>query len=1504
MQLTLQTWGQKVLMGCILAGALALGFMWWSGSAHAAFIQSATGTKTSNQATPASVSATLATSPVAGQLLIAMVGANGNATITGPAGWSTAINQSGTPSQAIFYKIAAGTELTVTSTVNANPGSIGIQVFVYSGNTTSFAEVSSATGTSAAPNGGSVTTTDANELVFSAFTLNTNVTTANTSWNDGGEGFAERADVQTGGAAARRAGYTSGDNLTNSAGSHGVTTATSASSTWRGQTVRFRTKTSVTDVTSSLENGTYGAGQVVPIQITFSRAVTVNTIGGTPELGLNNGAHPRYSSGSGTNTLTFNYTIGSGGDIVDLDYAAIDALSLARGTILDDVNSAAVLTLPVPSMVGSLGFNKDIAIHTGTPTFSLQYYADSDLTVSLGDHPHLAVGTYYIAVIADEVLEGAPTISIHAAGTENDVTDGATVLVYGNTYRYARTVVYDAAANGEVASEVHITGTDAAGNESINAHPSNMTTVVAYIDTVAPAAPVIESISSNNYVSATEKSNIIVTGTAEADSLVSVTLSDGTNSRTQTQQLSGGSTIFSVGIDGLLATPAALEDGTLTPSVTATDIATNVSLADTAPVAIQDSIAPSLGSVSIASNNVNPAYAKAGDIVTLTFTSSEDLSTPSVTFNGAPVSVSGSGTSWTASRTMTLADAEGAMSVSISYNDLAQNPGAPITNTMDGSSVTFEMTPPILSEISPVATPANDSTPQYTFSSSEAGAITYGGSCMSAASSAFVGPNIITFNELADGVYLDCTVRVTDLAGNISAVLNVSSFTVDTSAAAVLDIHSENTDGVYHESDIITIHVEFDETVYASGAPFIALNASGSAVATYFNGSGTDFLIFHYTVALGDVVADLDYTSTTALSLNGGAITDAAGSPANTVFPAIGAPGSLGQNSTIEIDASIPDTNAPVVTSVSSMNADGLYGVEDTVTVIVQFDEVVEVTGTPQLNLAIGGGRYVDYVSGSGSGSLLFTFTVEVGDDTADLSYVDENALVLNGGSIVDMSANVAVITLPALGSMSSLGGHTDIRIHTSIPALAEVTPIGTYTLNANPTYVFSTDEEGSIVYGGDCSSTTAYAAVGNNSIQFNALTEGAHTNCTITVTDYAGNISATLAISSFEINITEPAMVQVIPAAHGITRESSRSVYILFSEPMDPTTFAIADDNSNLYEAPVWSDDYRSVTIAHAKWTAALIAVSVDAENTFGVSLSAPAAWSFTLEGARSNQLSSTCAFQSLSSPWQQNNSLEFAWIADAPEMNHTDLLYSLDNRATWTTMASVPNPARAFVWNLYGLFPEGTNIYIQMFCGAEDGSVLGGDEELFIVPGEDGALIESPGEDQSSEGQPVEPEVLSPFVFNPEEERRGVLDINEDKSSVEGVRASGCGGANLIKSSTEPTIYFCGRDGLRHPFPDVNTYRGWYRNFLRIRVVDSDVLNGIRLGSNVTHRPGVYLVKFPLSEKVYAVSKGGVLHWVTTEEMATQLYGEKWNSFVVDIDQVLYSNYKIGEPISSDAP
>ena len=99
------------------------------------------------------------------------------------------------------------------------------------------------------------------------------------------------------------------------------------------------------------------------------------------------------------------------------------------------------------------------------------------------------------------------------------------------------------------------------------------------------------------------------------------------------------------------------------------------------------------------------------------------------------------------------------------------------TLTVTSFTITEDLTSPQIAEVNPVTTPSTDKTPQYSFSSDEAGTITITGAT-SSTTNAIVGTNTIIFNELSVGTYNDITIKVTDSAENDSNILSVSSFTI------------------------------------------------------------------------------------------------------------------------------------------------------------------------------------------------------------------------------------------------------------------------------------------------------------------------------------------------------------------------------------------------------------------------------------------------------------------------------------------------------------------------------------------------------------------------------------------------------------------------------------------------------------------------------------------------------------------------------------------------------
>ena len=104
------------------------------------------------------------------------------------------------------------------------------------------------------------------------------------------------------------------------------------------------------------------------------------------------------------------------------------------------------------------------------------------------------------------------------------------------------------------------------------------------------------------------------------------------------------------------------------------------------------------------------------------------------------------------------------------------------------------------------------------------------------------------------------------------------------------------------KSGVIPIMVFFDRAITVSGKPQLILSTgSPSTTAVGYKYSFNNYLFFQYRIAPGNYSQDLDYSSSSALVLNGGEIKDKFGNAANLALPEPGSPGSLSGSSNIVI---------------------------------------------------------------------------------------------------------------------------------------------------------------------------------------------------------------------------------------------------------------------------------------------------------------------------------------------------------------------------------------------------------------------------------------------------------------------------------------------------------------------------------------------------------------------------------------------------------------------------
>ena len=265
-----------------------------------------------------------------------------------------------------------------------------------------------------------------------------------------------------------------------------------------------------------------------------------------------------------------------------------------------------------------------------------------------------------------------------------------------------------------------------------------------------------------------------------------------------------------------------------------------------------------------------------------------------------------------------------------------------------------------------------------------------------------------------------------DPGGTAPALENQSGHKVDgtspvISSIELLEVPGPGSDDTYAEGDWIGVKVTFSEAVNVIGRPQVELDIGGTARQAEYGhlplGSNSRIdpaasttINFGYTVQEGDVDSDGISIDANKVTLNGGTIRDAVGNDSTLTHDALAA------DSGHQVDA--PDETAPTVLLLaitSDAGSDNTYGTGDTIEITVTFSEDVEVTGTPQLTLALDKDRQADFDSVRRA-HVVFSYTVIAGDSAEDGLKIEANKLTLNGGTIQDGAGNDATLDHSALG--------------------------------------------------------------------------------------------------------------------------------------------------------------------------------------------------------------------------------------------------------------------------------------------------------------------------------------------------------------------------------------------------------------------------------------------------------------------------------------------------------
>lgn len=367
-----------------------------------------------------------------------------------------------------------------------------------------------------------------------------------------------------------------------------------------------------------------------------------------------------------------------------------------------------------------------------------------------------------------------------------------------------------------------------------------------------------------------------------------------------------------------------------------------------------------------------------------------------------------------------------------------------------------------------------------------------------------VDANGIAISALSTGGALMQDAAGNDIVTTLNSVGSTAAINIDGTNPGIVNVGASTSDGAYGAGSTITITVAFSTAVDVDtthGLPTLALASGGTA--TYTGGSGSGTLTFSYTVGAGENSADLDYSSTVALALNGATIIDAGGShqSANITLTTPGTAGSLGANKDLVIDTTAPTNTVAGAAFSADTGTSGSDFITNTA--------AQTINGTLTSNLAAGERVYVSLDNGTswnlaaataGSNTWSLAGLTLTGSGTLKVRISDDAG---NNGTAYTQ-AYVLDTTAPSI-SFSDIALSAD----TGSSSTDLITNTAAQTINAT---LSAAPAAGDVVYGSldnGVTWTDITSKVSGTTLTWNGVTLAASDTLQLRVTDAAGNDGA-----------------------------------------------------------------------------------------------------------------------------------------------------------------------------------------------------------------------------------------------------------------------------------------------------------------------------------------------------------------------------------------------------------
>ncbi|QHS59819.1 Ig-like domain-containing protein [Chitinophaga agri] len=749
-------------------------------------------------------------------------------------------------------------------------------------------------------------------------------------------------------------------------------------------------------------NGYYKAGDVLTFTVNFSENITVT---GTPSLGVTIGTATvaaTYTGGTGTNALTYAYTVVNGDQ--DMNGIEVGTLSLNGGTMKDAAGNNANGTL------NSVGATTGVFVNTTHPTVTL-----STTAPSLVNAPFTATITFSEAVTG------------FAAG---DITvANATLSAINTTDNITYTVLVTPTADGVVSLNV---SADVAVNIGNNGNSASNTLNRTFDGT----APVVTSVSVPlpRYYHAGQALNF----TVHYDSDISVNTAGGV----PTISLEIGSVMVNAtytgmdGTNGLNFTYTVVNgDEDMNGIIVGTMALNGATIRDAATNDANLILFNTANTSGVRVNTTHPTVAistTAPALVNVPFNMTVTFSEAVTGFTGADITATNAtvGTPATTDNitytVLVTPTADGAVSLNVPAN-VAVNIGDNGNSASNTLNLTYDATGPVVTSVTVPADGYYNEGNTLNFS------VTFNED---------IAVNIPAGNDPTLSIIIGTATVNATYTGKTAANALGFSYTVvdgdqdmDGITIGTLTLNGSTVqDAVNNNANLTLNNVGNTTNVKVSTAnPTVTLSTTATLVNAPFTVTAvfsepvtiltaSDFAATNGTVSNVSSTDNITYTATITPTADGAVTVQI---PANGVVNTGGNPNLASNTVTVT-----NDVTAPVVTAVT-VPANGYYKAGDVLNFTVNFSENITAAttgGTPYLTVTLSTGTVRAGYTGTAANAVTFSYIVRPGD--MDLDGITVGTITLNGGTFQDVATNDADVTL------HNIGNTTGVLVHTASPSV------------------------------------------------------------------------------------------------------------------------------------------------------------------------------------------------------------------------------------------------------------------------------------------------------------------------------------------------------------------------------------------------------------------------------------------------------------------------------------